>query len=77
MPTAERFGKRLRAARVAAGHRTQAEVAEVLGVERGTYAQYEAGRREPGVLRVMMMVKRLRLDPVILFPEFFKAREGK
>jgi transcriptional regulator with XRE-family HTH domain len=75
MLTKSKFGKRLRAARDAVGC-TQAEAAEVLGVSRGTYAQYEAGRREPGVLRVLAMVKKLGLDPAILFPEFFGTERG-
>lgn len=45
---------RLRALRVERGF-TQKQVAEMLGIDRTTYAKYEAGANEPGIA----MIKRL------------------
>jgi len=38
-------GKRLTAARLAAGVNTQSEMADVVGVDKSTWSQYESGSR--------------------------------
>ena len=62
-------GRRIKAAREAAGL-TQDQAAELLGVKRPTFAQYELGRRVPSWLNLYELIERLKLDPAILMPEY-------
>lgn len=74
MLTREECGRRLRAAREAAGL-TQAEVAERLGMKRGSYAQYETGRIVPSWILLDKMIEVAGMDREIIHPECFPPGE--
>jgi transcriptional regulator with XRE-family HTH domain len=68
MLTREECGRRLQEARKARGL-TQADAAELLGIARNSYAQYENGSRVPTWTRLDEMIFKLGLDPKIVWPE--------
>lgn len=68
------FGDRLRAARKQAGL-TQVEAAQWLGIPQPRISQYERGHRLPTILRLREIILRLKLDPSIIFPEFFSCKK--
>lgn len=72
----EECGRRIRAAREAAGL-SQEEAAERLGVERATYTQYERGRRVPTWTKLYELIEALGLSPAILFPEFIAGGKAR
>jgi transcriptional regulator with XRE-family HTH domain len=65
------FSDRFRAARIAAGY-TQQAAADRLGVPQPRIAEYESGYRVPTIIRMIEIVKTLKLEPAILFPEFWQ-----
>ena len=72
----DKCGRRIKAAREAVGL-TQDQAAELLGVKRPSYAQYELGRRVPSWMNLYELIESLRLDSAILMPEFVPGAKGK
>lgn len=68
------FAARFKAAREATGY-TQAEVAAAVGVAQSRIAEYETGVVVPPTLRLVELIELLDLDPTILFPEWFAAKD--
>lgn len=56
------FIENLKAARIAA-NKTQKDVADAIGVAKSTYSQYEAGKREPGIIGIKKIAKYLNISP--------------
>jgi transcriptional regulator with XRE-family HTH domain len=61
------IGRRLKAARIAAGWPTARAAAERVGIREDAYGQLEHGTREPLFGTVLRMVELLGLDPLPLF----------
>jgi ribosome-binding protein aMBF1 (putative translation factor) len=72
-----RFGKRLKAARLAAGYATQAAAAKALGVKQPLISQYEAGERIPPITRLIEIVAALGLNPRLLVPEWWPGKSRR
>jgi transcriptional regulator with XRE-family HTH domain len=70
----EECAARLRAARKAAGL-SQDRAAELLGVKRPSYYQYELGKRVPSWIQLYHFIEVLGLDPSILFPEYVPPKK--
>jgi transcriptional regulator with XRE-family HTH domain len=74
--TREEFGRRLAAARKAAGH-TQATAAERLGIPQPRIAEYEAGKVVPPLPRLIEIMDALGLSWRLVLPEAFRrGRRG-
>ncbi len=64
--SAEIFGKRLKAIREERQY-SQKQIAEKLGLAVSTYANWEQGRREPGLYDIYNIIEVLELDANELF----------
>ena len=64
----ERFGQRLRAARVRAGFKTAKQLADRLGLEPGSYRFYERGQAEPNLATLVRICAELSITTDYLLP---------
>jgi transcriptional regulator with XRE-family HTH domain len=62
------FAERLRKAREAAGYKSAAALAGVLGIEEATYRKYERGNSEPTFDTLVRVCEVLDITPNHLFP---------
>ena len=60
------FSQKLKRARILKDY-TQAQVAELIGVARSTYNDYESGRRQPNIDRLTKIIHVLDIDANDLF----------
>jgi transcriptional regulator with XRE-family HTH domain len=74
---AEEFGRRFRAARIAAGWPSGNQAAKAVGIIPSAYFKLEQGKQVPTLGRLMTIVRVLGLDPKILAPEWFRPRRGR
>jgi transcriptional regulator with XRE-family HTH domain len=74
---AEEFGRRFKAARIAAGWPSGHAASKALGMTWGGYNRLEGGKQVPSFARLLTIVRVLGLDPKILAPEWFKPRRGR
>jgi Predicted transcriptional regulators len=60
------------------GHRTQKEIAELVGISRTAYTNIEKGKRNPSVSTAKKIAKALGVDWVIFFEDecFNSSQEG-
>ena len=56
-PLRQQFGRRLEAARIAAGYATMRDFAEALGVQEARYRRWEAAETEPDLWHLMKIAK--------------------
>ena len=57
----------------ARGQRTQAEIAELCGVEQQTYSHWERGRSTPPIQRMLLLEKILSIPKETLFFDVFNS----
>jgi len=62
------FAQRLRKARLAAGYKSAAKMAGVLGLEEATYRKYERGDSEPSYDTLVRVCEVLKITPNYLLP---------
>ena len=72
----KKFNELLREARVNAGY-TQSQIAEIVGVAKSTYCNWEQGTREPNIIKLKVLAQALGVSCDYLIgieePDFFLA----
>lgn len=73
----EEFGRRMRAARIAAGWASAGAAARALGMLPTSYNRLELGQQVPSFARLLTIMRILKLDPRVIAPEFFEKPRGR
>ncbi len=76
----KKFNELLREARVNAGY-TQSQIAEIVGVAKSTYCNWEQGTREPNIIKLKVLAQALGVSCDYLIgieePDFFLAAQNR